>query len=251
MTPSNSLDAQLGTWLSAGSPTVAELSARSGFDWLLIDLEHGSGSESDVLHQFRAMHGGSVKAIVRVGAPHPELIARLLDWGADGIMVPHVESAEAAKQCVEAMLYPPRGKRGVARYVRAFGYGRQSPPMGEQAPSDPIFIAQIETPQAVMNAASIAAVDGVSVLFIGPADLQTSLRAWPGVTSLDYEGCLKHVAAAAKAADKPCGILLKGPEDLRRHLDFGYSWLAVGSDLGILAQGHQRIVEAWQSERSK
>ena len=112
-----------GTWLSSGSPVVTELAADSGFDWLLLDLEHGCGSEAALLPQLQAMRGSGAAAIVRVGAPHADLIARVLDLGADGIMVPHISTVSEAEACVRAMHYPPRGLRGVSRSVRAHGYG--------------------------------------------------------------------------------------------------------------------------------
>ena len=92
----------LGTWLSIGSPVIAELAAQCGFDWVLLDLEHGCGTEATILPQIQAIRGTATSAIVRVGAPHPELIARVLDWGAHGIMVPHVNSAAEAEGIVRA-----------------------------------------------------------------------------------------------------------------------------------------------------
>ena len=92
-------EASIGTWLSVGSPVIAEVAALCGFDWVLLDLEHGSAPEAAIPDQLRALRGSQTKGIVRVGAPHPDLIARVLDWGADGVMVPHVNSvAEAAAQ---------------------------------------------------------------------------------------------------------------------------------------------------------
>ncbi|NBV87481.1 MAG: hypothetical protein EBS01_14720, partial [Verrucomicrobia bacterium] len=114
----NTVPLQLGTFLAIGSPAVAELAAESGFDWVLIDLEHGCESDAALPHQLRALRGSRTKAIVRVGAPHADLIARVLDWGADGIMVPHVDSAGKAEAIVQAAHYAPRGQRGLSRSVR-------------------------------------------------------------------------------------------------------------------------------------
>ena len=90
----------LGTWLSLGSPVIAELAGLCGFDWLLIDLEHGAVGESALFASLQALRGSRSAVIVRVGAPHPDLIQRALDWGADGIMVPHVDTAEQARAAV-------------------------------------------------------------------------------------------------------------------------------------------------------
>ncbi|MEQ1861070.1 MAG: aldolase/citrate lyase family protein [Chthoniobacteraceae bacterium] len=218
----------LGTWLSIGSSVIAELAAQCGFDWLLFDLEHGCASESALLAQLQAAR--DVAKIVRVGAPHADLIARVLDWGADGIMVPHVASAAEAEACVSAMRYPPRGTRGVSRSVRAHGYGLRA-----FEPAEPLFFAQIETIEAVERAAEIAQVDGVDVLFVGPADLRFDLEARKA--SHDYDACLREVAAASK----PCGILLRDPAEADKVRKLGFTHIAFDSDLGILRSGYQRI----------
>src|SRR5438067_1777369 len=156
---------QLGTWLSVGSPAVAELAGICGFDWVLLVLEHGCESEAAIPNQLRALRGTRAQGIVRVGAPHADLIARVLDWGAHGIMVPHVNSAAEAEAIVQAAHYAPRGQRGLSRSVRAYDYGLNPP--GDAMP-EPLILAQIETVEAVKRAAEIACVDGIDVLFIGP-----------------------------------------------------------------------------------
>jgi 2-keto-3-deoxy-L-rhamnonate aldolase RhmA len=231
---------RLGTWMSSGSPINAELAADSGFDWLLFDLEHGCGTEATLLPQLQAIRGSSAASIVRVGAPHPDLIARVLDWGADGIMVPHVSTAAAAEACVQAMRYPPRGHRGVARSVRVYGYGLR--PAAAGVSPAPIFFAQIETIEAVENAQAIAEVDGVDVLFVGPADLQHDLQARPAEVRRDYRECLAHVSAVAKAANKPCGLLLRDPAEVDAHRQLGFTHVAVETDVGILRKGYQELL---------
>lgn len=223
----------LGTWLSSGSPVVAELAALSGFDWLLFDLEHGCASEAELLPQVQAARDAA--KIVRVGAPHADLIGRVLDWGADGIMVPHVSSAAEAEACVKAMRYPPRGTRGVSRSVRAFDYGLRA-----FEPVEPIFFAQIETAEAVERAAEIAQVEGVDVLFIGPADLQFDLQA--RAATRDYAACVEHVAAAAASAGKACGLLMRERSDVPRLRALGFTHLAIDSDLGLLRAGYRDIL---------
>ncbi len=225
---------RLGTWLSIGSPVIAELAAGVGYDWVLMDLEHGCESEAAIPSQLRALRGSATSAIVRVGAPHPDLIARVLDWGARGIMVPHVNSADMALECVEAMHYPPVGKRGISRSARVYGYGLEVP---DAAPAPPVFMAQIETIEGVEHAASIAAVDGVDVLFVGPADLQFDLRARPGLIAESYEECLTHVVTIAKAAGKEAGILVRKASDLPALLAMGFTCLAMDSDLALIRNG--------------
>lgn len=230
---------RLGTWLSLGSPVVAELAAESGFQWLLFDLEHGCSTEAALLSNLQATRGAALARIVRVGAPHPELILRVLDWGADGVMVPHVSTAAEAEACVQAAHYAPRGRRGFSRTVRAYGYGLRPP--AETGPlARPVLLAQIETLEGVDNAAAIAAVDGIDVLFVGPADLNFDLRARASTRS--YEACLRATVTAAANAGKQAGILLRNVEDLPHLQACGFTWLAVDSDLAILREGFRRIV---------
>lgn len=234
-TASSSL--RLGTWLSVGSPVIAELAAECALDWVLFDLEHGCASESALPDQLRALRGSPTAGVVRVGAPHADLIARVLDWGAHGLMVPHVNSAEEARQIVRAAHYAPRGQRGYSRTVRAHGYGLRVP--GDSPPPS-IIMAQIETLHAVECAAEIAAVEGVDVLFVGPADLGFDLKARQSARSEDE--CLVEVIAAAKQHGKASGILVRRPEDLEKMKALGFAWLAVDSDIGILRAAYQALL---------
>lgn len=220
----------IGTWLSIGSPVIAELAALSGFDWVLLDLEHGSTPEAAVPEQLRALRGSQTQGIVRVGAPHPDLIARVLDWGAHGIMVPHVNSVAEAEAVVRAAHYPPRGRRGFSRTVRAHDYGLRDP---ESTPA-PLLMAQIETLDAVNQSTGIAGVDGIDVLFVGPADLQHDLQHRSLPSSGEFEDCLDRVVAAARAAGKASGILVRDPAELPQRLKQGFSHLAFQSDLALL-----------------
>lgn len=231
---------KLGTWLSLGSPTVAELAAESGFDWLLFDLEHGCATDAALPDQLRAVRGTNVKAIVRVGAPHIDLIGRVLDWGAHGIMVPRVCSVDDAERIIQAAHYAPRGRRGVARTVRAVGYGRRLP--DQQNMPRPLVLAQIETVDAVDQAAAIAKVDGIDVLFIGPADLGYDLLAQRSTRT--YSDCVSIVSKAARSAGKECGVLLRRAEDVAAMHEQGLTWIAVDSDLGILRERYSRLRSA-------
>lgn len=226
----------LGTWLSSGSPVVAELAGLAGFDWLLIDLEHGCGGEAGLFPQLQALRGTRSAVIVRVGAPHPDVIQRVLDWGADGVMVPHVDSAETARACVRSLRFPPGGTRGFSRSVRACDYGYAAPVKTVQ----PLFFAQIESAEAVRNVASIAAVDGVDVLFVGPADLQCDLDASPG--DLDLEACLESVAEAARSQGRLAGILNRDDAQIAPLAARGFRVQAVDSDMAILRRRQADLV---------
>lgn len=233
----------LGTWISTGSALITELAAECGLDWVLLDLEHGATTQSDVLPQLQSLSGSKTRGIVRVGSLHPEQVGQLLDWGAHGIMLPHVASAQKAEDFVRAAYHPPRGTRGLAKTVRATRFG-----LGSHADNpSPILVAQIESAEAVENAESIAAVPGIDVLFIGPADLQHNLltREKPSTQrSESFTACLNTVCAAAAAHSKAAGILLREPSEICRYRDFGFSHIAVESDFGILRSAYQKILSS-------
>jgi 2-keto-3-deoxy-L-rhamnonate aldolase RhmA len=228
----------IGTWLSVGSSAIADLAARCGLDWVLIDLEHGSASEAAVPDQLRALRGSPTKGIVRVGAPHADLIGRVLDWGAHGVMAPHVNSAAEAERIVQAAYYPPRGRRGYSRTVRAHDYGLRSPE--ESAP--PMIFAQIETVEGVNHSSDVARVAGVDVLFVGPADLQQDIKHQASPAPQDFAQCLSVVVAAATAGGKQAGILLRDLAEVERYRDLGFAHVAVDSDLAILRKAWQQTV---------
>jgi 2-dehydro-3-deoxyglucarate aldolase/4-hydroxy-2-oxoheptanedioate aldolase len=226
----------LGTWLSIGSPVITELAGLCGFDWLLIDLEHGCGGEASLFQNLQALKGSRSTVIVRVGAPYPDLIQRVLDWGADGVMIPHVDTAAIAQACVRAVRFPPRGDRGYSRSVRACGYGLETPDVSVQ----PLILAQIESKEAVGNVRDVAAVDGVDVLFVGPADLAFDLKA--SGSSLTYEACLQAVAAAAQEAGKQAGLLNRDESQVHDLTAQGFTVQAVDSDMAILRQRYKDLI---------
>ncbi|WP_138478702.1 HpcH/HpaI aldolase family protein [Dyadobacter bucti] len=226
----------IGTWLSVGSPVIAEIASECGFDWLLFDLEHGCISESGVLACLQAAKREDIRLIVRVGSLDEALIARVLDWGASGIMLPHVSTPEQAADCVRAMRYPPHGSRGFSSSARAFKYGLDAPKdMSGWVP--PLFLAQIENYEGVRNSANIAAVEGVDMLFVGPADLKLDLSFRSGEQALSFEEALATVNQSAQLHQKQSGILVRNPHDIPELQQAGFTCLALGSDISYLREG--------------
>ena len=228
----------IGTWLSIGSPVIAELAALSGFDWVLFDLEHGLTSDAALLSNLQAIRGTASVPVVRVGAPHPDVILRALDWGGAGIMVPHVESAAQAEECLQSIHHAPRGRRGFSRSVRANNYG-----LGLATETiEPLFFPQIESLRGLEHIDEIAAVDGVDVLFVGPSDLSNDLaRNGNGHTPI-FEECLASVVTAARSAGKQAGILVRNIDDFPRMRDLGFTLIAVDSDVAILRDRYQTLI---------
>ena len=243
--PTAAGDVRIGTWLSLGSPVAAELAALCGLAWVLVDLEHGSGSEADLPAQLVSLRGSGTLGIVRVAGLDGGQIGRVLDQGAHGIMVPHVNSAGEAREIVMAAAYPPRGRRGFSRTVRAHDYGLRS----VDTTPPPLLVAQIETAAAVAEAGAIAEVDGIDVLFVGPADLERDLAGQPAGKVPDFETCVARVAAAARAAGKAAGILVREPGDLPRRAEQGFSFVAVESDVAILRNAFRALTDLGQSRQ--
>lgn len=225
----------LGTFVSSGSATVAELAALCGLDWLLLDMEHGALTESGLLDCLRATARRDVAAAVRVPSHEAGLIGRALDRGAHAIMAPHVENAEQARALARAMAYAPAGDRGYSRTVRAYGYGLVAPESAER----PLLFAQIESVAGVEHVEAIAAVSGVDVLFVGPADLKLSLAAH--ASAITCEAALVRVVNAAKAAGIHAGILARDRADVPALLRLGFTKVAADSDLALLRAGFLSI----------
>lgn len=165
-----------GVWLASFSHVAAEIAAGCGFDWCLIDLEHGCGGETDALRMMQAMGRGRIHPVVRVPCLRQDIISRCLDFGAEGIMLPMVQSAEEAAAFARSLRYPPHGNRGMSSACRAAGYGRDFD--NYFAGEAPLAIAQIESAAAVEGVDAIAGTEGIDALFIGHSDLSLGLGAF-------------------------------------------------------------------------
>ena len=236
---------QIGLWLSTCSPVSTEACAGAGFDWLIIDMEHSANEVPDVLNHLRAAEGGTAEPIVRLSWNEPVLVKKLLDIGVRTLLFPFVQSAEEARKAVESTRYPPRGIRGVAGVTRANRFGR-NPSYFKNAEDEICVLVQTETRKAVGSIEDIAAVDGIDGIFIGPADLSADIgfpndwdrpEVWP--TILD-------AGARIQKADKAAGFLSGRESDCRKVLDAGFTFVAVGSDMGLVARGADALVKTYK-----
>lgn len=224
----------VGTFIGMASPVTAEVCAAAGFDYLLLDLEHGAGGEEQVRTTVPAAASYGVPTVVRVESDARIRIGRLLDAGAAGIMLPRLETVEEVRAAIRHLYYPPRGDRGVATYNRACRFGLD-PDALFRADDEILGVVQIESARAVANAADIAAIDGVDVLFVGPRDLSHDLGVPGQLAAPEYEQALDQVLQAAQKNGKACGMLVPtGATAAARHAD-GWTFLAIGSDSTLLA----------------
>ena len=238
----------MGCWLNLGSSLTAEMVGLAGYDWVLIDLEHGAGEEKDVLAQLQALEHTNAAGLVRVESAAPQRIHRVLDAGAEGIMCPHISTMEEAKQVVSGLRYPPHGSRGVAKMVRATGFGNFAG-YSAHANENIVGMVQIESIEALQHLDEIASLDGVDVLFIGPADLTMALGIFGQFDHPAFKDAVKATVRAAQKAGKATGTLIFNPDDYTTYFNMGLRVIACGADGTFVAEGARMMVEKLQSQK--
>lgn len=240
----------LAVWLQLSTPSIAEIASLVGYDCLILDNEHGHASLETTVHMMRAAQAGEATCMVRVPGTDGDYLKRVLDSGAEAIMVPMVETAAEAKAIVDACRYPPKGRRGYsAPTVRASGYGA-APDYAKRANDNLLICVQIESDKAVANAGAIAAVDGVDLVFIGVADLSGSigLLEQPGHAKVDAQ--ITKAEKAVKKVGKPLGTIPRPGHGLLDLAAEGYAFVAGMADAYLLRAGMQADVDAFRAGRS-
>jgi 2-keto-3-deoxy-L-rhamnonate aldolase RhmA len=230
-----------GSFLTLGSPLAAEALGLAGFDWLLVDLEHGGGDESQLLGQLLGAGASGAHALVRVESQVRGRTARALDIGVEGVMCPQVNSAAEAEEWVRALHYGPAGNRGVALFHRGARFGTD-PDAIAHAAGRTLGIAQIESPEAVEDVEAIAAVEGVDVLFVGPSDLTYAMGRFRAFEDPEFRSAIERVVAAAEGAGKTAGIFLASVEEVPRAVADGFRMIGVGSDGGYMMHAARAAV---------
>jgi 2-keto-3-deoxy-L-rhamnonate aldolase RhmA len=232
-----------GCWLNTGSSLTAEIIGLAGFDWVLIDLEHGAGSEKDVLYQLQALEHTPTAAIVRVESSESQRIHRVLDMGAEGVMCPKILGPEGAQKLVQGLHYPPFGSRGVAKMVRATGFGQHFQEYYDNSLANILGIAQIETVEVLNHLDAVANTDGVDVLFIGPADLSMELGIFGQFDHPRFREAVRETCAAARKAGKAVGILFFNTNEYTAYHEMGIRFIACGSDATFVAEGARTMAK--------
>ena len=238
---------QIGLWSSLFSNVSVEIIAGSGFDWILIDTEHVPNEPPMVLSQLQAAVGGTATPIVRVAWNDAVLIKRHLDIGVQTFLVPFVQNADEACRAVAATRFPQfGGVRGFTAASRANKFGRV-PEYHRRAQEEMCVLVQVETRAALKEVESIAAVDGVDGIFIGPGDLSSDMGYVGNTSHPEVLEVIADTIERIKASGKAAGILTSADSEIRRWLGMGALFVAVGSDLGILARGSEVLAAQYKS----
>ena len=236
----------IGLWCSLAGALTTEIMAGAGADWLLIDAEHSPNDLRSVVTQLQVAAAFPCEAAVRLPSDDPNLIKQFMDAGARSLMIPNIRSTDQAREVVRAMAYAPAGMRGFSVGHRANQFGRIAD-YHRNARQNQFLAAQIECAAGVAQAAEIAATEGVDALFVGPGDLSTNLGAMGNPGAPHVQQAIAAVLDAARAAGKPAGILAPQKADADRYLADGFTMVAVGSDLGLLARGADALVASFKS----
>lgn len=241
-----SRERQIGLWLGLADPYVAELIAGAGFDWLLIDGEHAPNDLRSTLAQLQALAAHPVSAVCRPPVGASWMIKQILDIGCQTILVPMVETADQARDMARAVKYPPQGMRGVGAGLARASHFNAIPDYLSTSDEQTCLLLQLETLAGLDALEAIAAVEGVDGIFIGPADLAADMGhlGRPGHPEVQarVDDAITRIVATGKAA----GILTSDQQLARRYLELGASFVAVGSDIGLIGAAARQLAAAFR-----
>ncbi|WP_224717621.1 2-dehydro-3-deoxyglucarate aldolase [Pectobacterium versatile] len=235
----------IGCWCALGNPISTEVLGLAGFDWLVLDGEHAPNDIVTFIPQLMALKGSHSAPVVRPPCNEPIIIKRLLDIGFNNFLIPFVETAEEAARAVASTRYPPAGIRGVSVAHRSNCYGTE-PDYFAKINDNITVVVQIESQDGLDNLDAIIAVDGVDGVFVGPSDLSAALGYLGQPNHPDVQKAIRHIFDRTAARNKPCGILAPVEADARRYLEWGASFVAVGSDLGVFRSATQALSDKYK-----
>jgi 4-hydroxy-2-oxoheptanedioate aldolase len=235
----------IGIWANLGSPMTVEIIAGAGFDWVVLDAEHGPNELADILVQLQAISRHPAEPMVRVPVNDTVVFKKFLDIGVRTFLIPFVESAAEATAAVAATRYPPLGCRGVSLANRANDFGRVKGYL-QHAHDDMCLCAQIESRAGLAALDAILAVEGLDAVFVGPSDLAAALGHLGDPFHPDVQAAIATITAAGRRAGKPVGILAMSEDHARRSWADGITYVAVGSDMGLVARGSEALRERYR-----
>jgi 4-hydroxy-2-oxoheptanedioate aldolase len=235
-----------GTWLSLGSLHTTRVLARSGFDWLTLDMEHAAIDWSQAAVIFAAVADAGCVPLCRVPEGDHYCIKRALDAGAWGIVVPMVDTPQQAATAIAAAKYPPHGNRSVGGGMHALNFAASAGQYYERANEELLVVLQTESPTGVKNAEAIYRLPGCDAIFVGPVDLRFTMRTPDGSmpTEEEHEAMIQQVIAIGKKVGTPTGIHVMDPQAALCRAQQGMQFIAVASDLRMMSQRLEEMVRA-------
>lgn len=235
---------QVGTWLSFGNVHAARLMARAGFPWLTVDMEHSPIDFDTAATMFGAIADAGCVPLARVPRGTHDLIKRVLDAGAMGIVVPMVNTVEEAQVAIAAAKYPPVGNRSLGGALHAINFDASAGDYYRHANDEILVVLQTESPEGVENAEAIYSLPGVDAIFVGPNDLTAQMRSSDGVDPSpdELEAMLKRVLAVGKRVGTPVGLHVQSTDVVRRRIEEGWQFIALGSELRMMLSRAQEFV---------
>ena len=235
---------QYGLWLGLPDTTCAEICAAAGFDWLVIDTEHGPFDLPAVLGHLRTLAAYDVQAVVRPVSDDRNVLKQLLDTGVQTLVVPMVESAEQARELVRSVRYPPDGVRGLGTALARGARWHGIPGYLHKANDQICLMAQVETIRAVEALPGILEVEGIDGIFIGPSDLSASMGHIGNTRHPDVVDVIRDTLHRTRAAGKAAGILVLGSDQAREYRDLGANMIGIGTDTLLLAKSAQQLADS-------
>jgi len=240
----NAGELSIGSWLTIPSQSVVEILGSAGFEWLVIDLEHAPIGIESVVNLIGHIQGNGMQALVRVSQNEEVVIKRVLDAGADGIIVPMIKNKDEAQRAVNFVKYPPEGKRGVG-LNRAQKYGTEFKKYKKWVDKEVVIVAQIEHIEAVDNLEEILAVNGIDGIIVGPYDLSASMG-YPGeYDRIEVQKALNRVDTITKNLKKPLGfhVIESDHNKTLEKINKGYTFLAFSIDFFFLGDMARKEME--------
>lgn len=238
----------IGPFMKLPSPAVVEIAGFAGFDYIIIDCEHGPLSVMEAEDMVRAAHLSNISAVIRVGENNPHMISRALDIGADAVQIPQISTQEDAINAVKASKFMPLGERGVCRFVRAANYSSMvKNEYFNEANKNTLIIIHIEGMEGIENLDKILEVEGIDVIFIGPYDLSQSLGIPGDVNNIKVEEKMKEVVEKAKNKGKIVGTFVDNLETAYKWRAHGVQYISYSVDVGIIYDSFKEITNKFKS----
>ena len=236
---------QIGIWSCLSNNIVAEILSVVGFDWIVIDMEHSPNDIQEVLSQLQIIQGFNSEPVVRVPWNEPVMVKRVLDMGAQTILLPYIENAEEAKAAVAATRYPPKGIRGVMSAARMNKYGTVKNYYTE-AEKEICVLVQCETKKAIKNISKIAAIDGIDGIFLGPSDLSASIGKIGQFENEEVQSLIMQGLEDCKKNKKAAGILTAKLDYAKKYVSDGFTYVAVNSDTNLFARSAENLLKEFK-----